>query len=319
MNWSERLAAAGYMTGWKVVGKLPPGPVNKLAALAATKLSGDGAGPAQLRSNLARVVGCEPSAVPNALVAQSMRRYARYWVEAFRLPTLTSSSNYPQLIAALTANTHGQQYLRQSVAAGRGVVLVLPHSGNWDMAGVWCVSQYGQFTTVAERLKPAHLYDAFVEYRQSLGFEVLPLTGGVAPYARLREVVASGGIVCLMGERDLRARGVEVDFFGEKTRMPAGAAKLAQDTGCALHTVHLWYTANGWGQSISEPLPTERPLPELVQHIADNFAAGIAAHPADWHMLQPQWLADLPQTHLAHINRGNIDGAEADGAEAAET
>ena len=303
MSLSERIAAAGYIAGWKLVGRLPARPVNKLADWAATKASGNGAGPAQLRKNLARVVGCAPEAVPNELVAAAMRSYGRYWAEAFRLPTLTSSENYDALIAKLTANTVGQEHLRASVAAGRGVVLVLPHSGNWDMAGVWCVNQYGQFTTVAERVRPEHLFDAFVDYREQLGFEVLPLTGGTPPYARLQEVLADGGIVCLMGERDLRSRGVEVDFFGEKTRMPAGAAKLAQDTGCALHTVHLWFTANGWGQQISAPLATKKPLSELVQDIADSFAAGIAAHPADWHMLQPQWLADLPQSHLDHIER----------------
>ena len=37
-------------------------------------------------------------------------------------------------------------------------MLALPHSGNWDMAGVWLVQHYGRFTTVAERLKPESLY-----------------------------------------------------------------------------------------------------------------------------------------------------------------
>ena len=63
---------------------------------------------------------------------------------------------------------------------------------------------------------------------------MLPHTGGEAPpYPRLREVLGGNGIVCLLGERDLTSRGVEVDFFGETTTFPAGPAKLAIDTGAA--------------------------------------------------------------------------------------
>ena len=135
------------------------------------------------------------------------------------------------------------------------------------------------------------LYDAFVDYRESLGFEVLAHAGGTPPYPRLREVLQEGGIVALLGERDLRRRGVEVDFFGERTTMPAGAARLALDTGAALHVAHCWFTGDGWGMSVSEEIEVDTPE-NSVQRVADRFAANIAEHPADWHMLQPLWPAD---------------------------
>lgn len=56
-------------------------------------------------------------------------------------------------------------------------MIALPHSGNWDMAGVWLAQSHGTFTTVAERLKPESLYRRFIAYRERLGFEVLPLSG----------------------------------------------------------------------------------------------------------------------------------------------
>ena len=126
-----------------------------------------------------------------------------------------------------------------ALAAGRGAVLPLPHSGNWDMAGVWLAQTHGTFTTVAERLKPESLYRRFIAYRERLGFEVIPLSGGQRPpFEVLCERLRANRVVCLMADRDLTRTGVPVDFFGEPSRMPAGPAKLAVATGAALIPAH---------------------------------------------------------------------------------
>ena len=118
--------------------------------------------------------------------------------------------------------------------SGRGAVLALPHSGNWDMAGVWMAQNHGRFATVAERLKPESLYNRFLAYRESLGFEVVPCPGGErSPFDVLGDRLRDNGVVCLMADRDLTRTGVQVDFFGEPTRLPAGPAKLALEHRCA--------------------------------------------------------------------------------------
>ena len=74
--------------------------------------------------------------------------------------------------------------------------------------------------------------------------EVLPLTGAErSPYGILRERLRDGGVVCLLADRDLTASGVEVSFFGETARMPAGPAALALATGAALLPVTLTFPA----------------------------------------------------------------------------
>jgi lauroyl/myristoyl acyltransferase len=197
----------------------------------------------------------------------------------------------------------GIDNLDKALAAGRGVVMALPHSGNWDMAGVWLAQTYGTFSTVAERLKPESLYKRFIDYRESLGFEVLPLSGGDRPpFDVLCERLRDNRVVCLMAERDLTRTGVEVDFFGEPTRMPAGSAKLAIETGAALLPVHCWFEGDGWRESIQSPLDcSSGDVGAITQALADQFAKNIAAHPADWHMLQPQWLADLSEARRARL------------------
>ncbi|MBV7295347.1 phosphatidylinositol mannoside acyltransferase [Corynebacterium sp. TAE3-ERU12] len=290
----EDIAAIGYVLGWKVVGLLPQKPVLAAAMWAADRAARggpDGRGPLQLRKNLARVIGAPVADVPDGLVRASMRSYLRYWVEAFRLPRMVG----PEFCAALDRGTTGAEYLDASLARGKGVVLVVTHSGNWDAAGTWLNHHTGgDFWTVAERLKPESLYEAFVEYRESLGFHVLPLTGGGDIVAQLRAVLSDGGIVCLLGDRDFGGNGVPVTFFGEQTTMPAGPAKLAVDTDCALHVCHVSYPGPGrWALNIHPPIEVAgRSVPDIVTEQARYLEADIAAHPADWHMLQPIWPAD---------------------------
>jgi phosphatidylinositol dimannoside acyltransferase len=287
-----------YAAGWLAVRAVPESAARNVFDTGARYAARHG-GPDQLRKNLARVIGVPPAEVPDALMRASLASYARYWREAFRLPTM----DHRVLARQIDESFLGADNIDAALAVGRGVVLALPHSGNWDMAGVWLVQTRGTFTTVAERLKPESLYRRFIDYRESLGFEVLPLSGGSRPpFEVLCERLRDNRTVCLMAERDLTRTGVEVDFFGEPTRMPAGPAKLAIETGAQLLPVHCWNEADGWPIHIHPPLDTTSgDVSAITQALADQFAKNIAAHPADWHMLQPQWLADLSAARRAQL------------------
>lgn len=288
-----RIGAAGYVAGWRVVRALPAGIATSLFDAGADIAARRGGGPEQLRRNLARVLGTTPEEVPDELIRAAVRSYARYWREAFRLPSMDLAAQ----AAAIDDAVVGQHHLDEALAKGNGAVLALPHSGNWDMAGVWLTRTRGQFTTVAERLKPESLYQRFVAYRESLGFEIFPLSGGERPpFEQLSDRLRAGKVVCLLGERDLARHGVPVTFFGEPTRMPAGPARLAIDTGAALLPVHCWFTDDGWGFSVEPAIDVSGGVEQATQALADRFAANIAAHPEDWHMLQPLWWADLSQS-----------------------
>lgn len=291
----ERATDAGFAAGWAAVKALPEPAVSLAFRAGADRaVRRGGKGPARLRANLRRVVPAATEAELTALTRKGMRSYARYWQEAFRLPVIG-----PDRIRAGT-DFHGADVLDKAIADGRGVVCALPHMGNWDAAGVWLVDHGARFTTVAERLRPESLYRRFLAYREGLGMEVIPLTGGArSPSDVLAERLRAGGVVCLLGDRDLTRRGIDVEFFGETARMPAGPALLAATTGAALLPVGLWFTPAGWGVRVHPPvpLPGERlrdRVTAATQALADTYATEIAGHPEDWHMLQRLWLADLP-------------------------
>ncbi|MFE9254902.1 phosphatidylinositol mannoside acyltransferase [Streptomyces sp. NPDC006879] len=290
----ERVADALYGLGWSAVKKLPEPVVARLGRrIADTAWKRRGASVQRLEANLARVVPEAGPAQLRELSKAGMRSYMRYWMESFRLPTWT-----PDRIRE-GIEIKGEHHLHDGLAQGRGVIVALPHLANWDLAGAW-VTSYLQvpFATVAERLKPESLFDRFVAYRESLGMEVLPHNGGAA-FGVLARRLRSGGLICLVADRDLSASGVKVDFFGAAARMPAGPALLAQQTGAQLLPVTLWYEGPVMKGEVHPPVPVpaegtrKEKATRMTQDLADVFAAGIAEHPTDWHMLQRLWLDDL--------------------------
>ncbi|MGP3634272.1 phosphatidylinositol mannoside acyltransferase [Streptomyces sp. 24-1644] len=291
----ERLTDGLYGLGWGAVKKLPEPAARALFRTIADQVwKRRGKSVLRLESNLARVVPDADAARLAELSKAGMRSYMRYWLESFRLPTWT-----PRRIND-SIDVREIHRVTEGLDAGRGVILALPHLANWDLAGAWVTTglKVG-FTTVAERLKPESLYDRFVAYREGLGMEVLPHNGGAA-FGTLARRLRAGGLVCLVADRDLSSSGVEVTFFGDTARMPAGPALLAQQTGALLLPVTLWYDGTPVMKVRVHP-PVEEPVTGdraektsvMTQALADAFAVGIAEHPEDWHMLQRLWISDL--------------------------
>ncbi|MGH3190088.1 MAG: phosphatidylinositol mannoside acyltransferase [Streptosporangiaceae bacterium] len=299
----DRLADAGYGLGWSVVCRLPEswaqGAFRFFADLAWRR---QGPGVLVLEGNLRRVIGSEaPGGQLRGLSRQVMRSYARYWLEVFRLPVIPAG----RLLGGMHVTGHIQTAF-EHLAAGRGVILALPHMGNYDLAGAWLIaSGAGATTAVAERLRPESVYDRFVAFRQGLGMEVLPASGGTSgAFGILAQRLRAGQIVGLVCDRDVTGRGMEVEFFGEKARMMGGAAALAVQTGAALMPVILWFEGNQWGAHVHEEIPVpadgdaEQKAAAMMQQVARLFEAGIRAHPQDWHMLQRVFVADLDPGRL---------------------
>lgn len=214
----SRLADLGYRAGWRLVRSVPEPLAARAFDLGADRAArGGGPAAAQLRRNLARVVPGAPAEelTTSCAVACAPTRGTGGKRSGCRRWTTPRC-------ARLDSAVEGVAHLDAALAAGRGVVAVLPHTGNWDMAGVWLVGRSGQFSTVAQRLRPESLYRRFEDYRRSLGFDVVPLTGAAqSPTLRLARRLRSGGMVCLLADRDLTDSGVAVDPSAPRRACPA--------------------------------------------------------------------------------------------------
>jgi KDO2-lipid IV(A) lauroyltransferase len=226
-------------------------------------------------------------------VQQAFDSYAKYYMESFRLPTLS----------ARTVDRHftrdGYEHITDGLAAGNGVILALPHLGGWEWAGRWMTDQGHPMTVVVEPLQPPELFEWFTELRQDLGMNVVPL--GPRAGTEVLRALRANEVVCLLCDRDLDRTGVEVEFFGERTTLPPGPATLSLRTGAALLPVAVYFTErlNGHHAIIRPPISLPRSgdglradVARTTQYLAHELEFLIRRAPEQWHMFQPNWPSD---------------------------
>lgn len=286
---SELFSYWTYAFAWKITKALPEKTAYKLFNSISRILYQKNPGPVQrMRSNYSRVHPELDSTDLENLVADGLDSYLRYWCDTFRLPSWSAEFTRSRVIV------ENEEFLRQPLREGRGVVVSLPHAGNWDHAGAYFCASGAPLVTVAEHLKPEKLFRKFLAYRESIGMEVLDANS--RSLAILSQRLRNNRLVALVADRDLSKTGVEVDFLDGPSRMPVGPALLSIQTGAPLITAFVKYEPVGI-RIIFDPeiaIPGDGTQQEKVramtQVCADRFGSYIQAHTQDWHMLQRIWI-----------------------------
>jgi len=281
------LSARAYFVGWRLVRWLPENLAYKLFfAIGNFTRSRNGKSVQRLRKNLIRVKNSTESNIIEPLLEKAMKSYMRYWCDTFRSPDWSAK----RVLSTVTCTN--EEFLTGPMLRGEGVIVALPHAGNWDHAGAYFCAKGIHLVTVVEHLKPEKLFLKFLGYRESMGMEVLPLDGKVL--GTLAQRLRQGALVALIADRDLSRSGINVNFFGGPSRMPPGPALLALKTGALLITAFVSYTETGIHIDFKEvaiPISgsNDEKVAEIVQSTAKQFEQGISEHPEDWHMLQRIW------------------------------
>jgi KDO2-lipid IV(A) lauroyltransferase len=318
----ERLIGAAFGVGWTLVCRLPESWARAAFAVGADiAWRRQGHSVQVLEGNLLRVLGLDADGKElRRLSREVMRSYARYYLEVFRIQVIPGQRIMDGMHIEGDANVElTLEYMKN----GRGVIYALPHMGDFEQAGAWIIGRgAGSFTTVAERLKVDSVYDRFLKFRQDLGMEVLPTTGGPHPFGVMAQRLRAGKLICIVADRDLSDTGVEVEFFGEKALLPAGPAALAVQTGAALMPVSCWFVGDSeWGARVHEEIPVpergdrKEKVAVMTQQLAIVFEQAIREHPEDWHMLQRVFVADLDPERLARSRDDNSKKQADDGAD----
>jgi phosphatidylinositol dimannoside acyltransferase len=212
-----------------------------------------------------------------------MRSYLRYWCEVFRL------ADWSRDRIVLSVSVSGEHHLIDALARG-GVVVALPHMGNWDHAAAWASLVHGRVVTVAERLEPEALFQKFLAFRERLGMEIFAHDEPQVT-ERLCERLEQGCIVALLADRDMSRSGIPVTFLGEATTFPRGPARLAALTGATLLPASVWCRDGVLHVDFEDPVDTGDPE-MATQRLADVFSHAIRQHPEEWHVLQRVFTAD---------------------------
>ena len=242
--------------------------------------------------NLQRVVGPELNGRQlQRSVSRVFASYADYYLQSFRLPSMTTE----QIVAGFSEE--GYERIAEGLAEGNGVIMAMPHLGSWEWAAHWLTLHHGvPVGCVVETLEPPELFDWYRGFRESLGMKVVGLgpSAGVETIAMLRENRA----LCLPSDRHVGGAGVEVEFFGEVTMLPAGPATLALRTGAVLLPVAIYDHRGGCHGVVRPPVVAKREgrlrddVARVTRALAGELEVLIAAEPEQWHLLQPNWPSD---------------------------
>ena len=250
--------------------------------------------------NLQRVVGPELNGRQlQRSVSRVFASYADYYLQSFRLPSMTTE----QIVAGFSEE--GYERIAKGLAEGNGVIMAMPHLGSWEWAAHWLTLHHGvPVGCVVETLEPPELFDWYRSFRESLGMKVVGLgpSAGVETIAMLRENRA----LCLPSDRHVGGAGVEVEFFGEGTMLPAGPATLAMRTGAVLLPVAIYDHRGGCHGVVRPPVVAKREgrlrddVARVPRALAGELEMLIAAGPEQWHLLQPNWPSDRDEPEPAH-------------------
>lgn len=224
-------------------------------------------------------------------VHQTFDSYARYWVESFRLPGLSAD------VVDAGFSYEGYEHIERALAGGNGVITVMPHLGGWEWAAFWLTQVMGvTVTAVVEPLEPPELFEFFVKFRRALGMNIVPL--GPQAGAQVVSALKANHLVCLLADRDIAGDGIDVEFFGERTTIPAGPVTIAMRTGAPLVPAAVYFTETGHHADIHPPMDLARQgrfradMARLSQDLAVTLEDFIRPAPEQWHLQQPNWPSD---------------------------
>ncbi|MCU1369719.1 MAG: Lauroyl/myristoyl acyltransferase [Ilumatobacteraceae bacterium] len=283
---------AAYRAGSAIARLLPKpviAPFTDLAGWAAARAM-DGRRDMVVRHQLRVRPDLTPEEVERA-VDEVFRSYTQYWIESFRLPGTSAEALDRGLV------TEGYEHVRAAYDAGNGVITAMPHLGAWEWAAFWLTaSERVEVTTVVEPVQPPELADWFIELRERMGMEIVPL--GPDSGARVAKALKAGRLLSLVCDRDIAGGGVEVEFFGELTTLPAGPATLALRSGAPLMAATCYFDGDGHRGVVRPPIDTTRhgklreDVARVTQVLAYELEELIRLAPEQWHLLQPNWPSD---------------------------
>ena len=274
--------------------KLMPGPVARAAA-SSVGFGASFASPAKrtmIERHLKRANPALRGAALRVATQQAFDSYAQYYMESFRLPSLS------QRTVERNFTLDGFHHVTEALEKGNGCIFALPHMGGWEWAGRWMTGRGYKLTVVVEALDPPELFEWFADLRKDLGMTVVPTGPNVGP--TVMKALRDNEIVCLLCDRDLDRNGVSVEFFGERTTLPAGPAMLGLRVGAPVLPVGCYFTPayNGHHAVVRPPLAMERQgglrddVARITQNLAHELELLIRRAPEQWHLFQPNWPSD---------------------------
>lgn len=192
----------------------------------------------------------------------------------------------------------GWEHFAAARAVGRGILLVTPHLGNWEIGAELLKSQGVALMVLTAPEPSPELTQARLEARRRLG--VATVVVGTDPFAFVPVIqhLQAGGAVALLVDRARPEHAVATSFFGHPFRVSPAAAELARASGAAVLPVYLVREGErhrAYALPVVEydrrELADRAARAEFAGRILRAFEPAIRQFPEQWFHFVPVWEA----------------------------
>lgn len=242
-------------------------------------------------ANLARVCAATGRPVDGPpfrrVLRDAFRSHARYYLELLRAPSYDRSR-----IGEVIEVVDWDEVLAPRIV-GRPCVLVSWHLGSFEPFATFLEERGLRPMAPIEEIRPRALFEFLTESRARGAVDVVPLASARRPLTRkLRE----GGLVAIIGDRDLAGDGQPITIFGHPTTMPIGPAALAWAHGASIVAGRCLRLGPDRFRVEGEPIEVaatgnrRADVTATVDALARRLEHDIAAAPEQWWgAFQPYW------------------------------
>ncbi len=193
---------------------------------------------------------CFPHLSPDAQQALLKKSLAHTATMLFEMPYAWLGDK-EKLLASLVS-VENEMLLDDAMSSDRGVIILLPHVGNWEMFNIF-FSQKGKMTALYQPPRQKYLHEFMQKVRQSFGNELVPTNAkGIL---RLYKTLTSGGVVTILPDQ-VPQNGEYIDFFGHKALTDVLVPRLIRKTKALALCCTVTRQGDGFLVRFSQPDPT---------------------------------------------------------------
>ena len=230
-----------------------------------------------------------------AVAVRSLQNILQTGVEMMRAPRLDRAWMDSHVVDGALYKDR----LQELVDEGSGVVIMVPHSGNWYMAA-WSMAKYGLplFALAARQRNPK--LNAWME-RQYGDIEVLDRDCRDT-LVKIRDKLKEGRAFAILPDLRVRHPDVEVDFFGGKANVSHTGAMFAVRCGCPIVVAQMQREG---GKHVFNHIATLRPDPaatdkraeaeRLTREAMSLLDREVRKRPGDWYWFNKRWILEPPE------------------------
>ncbi len=220
------------------------------------------------------------------LTRKTFQNFGKYLVDFFRYTRVERNA-----LEKMISIEH-LDHLDNACRAGRGVIIVTAHFGNWELGGAMLRALGHQVNAVVAPARMPRLQDFLQKPREERGLRTVTIGSSIRVLLR---ALRQGELVALLADRDFSGERERLSLFGKSVRLPRGAAWLALRAQAPIVPAFLVRQEDDTFLLRFHPpiLPDAASgEQELMSRVRDAMEREVGERPSQWFVFHRFWEAE---------------------------